>query len=382
MKKKTIHAWPPAIDEGVEAFTRAVLLRAQGALVPDEDLDTLTASWQAAREYGDRARDVAGAHVELVVDVVVAMLMKRLDRGRNNQRGWIQSSRDEIVADARIWAFEQVNQYRPGEGSVLAFCATRLDWAVGQLLRTHAQGSGAMDRRSYQVRAAAWAARARLTDAGQISPSMDELKAATLDQLVSDVCAKSKTGAKRADALAALRKDGRLAALERLPHLLGLGDADVCLQEPIGEDGTTIADTLSSTAAAEDVALAADPDAGLGSLYRVAVGDDDWAAPLLAARFGALGSVEGFGALDDADDDEDADEFSGSRGVSIPRLAEATGRDKSVIRDILRCAPARLSAPHAQWSHLATDVYAPTAPVAKTTNAALAAIDRSSFVDA
>jgi hypothetical protein len=380
--KKSKNALPTDVEVGTEAFTRALLLRAQGALVPDDDLDALTASWQAARDSGDRARDVAGAHVELVVDVVVAMLMKRFDRGRNNQRGWIQSSRDEIIADARVWAFDQVNQFRPGKGSVLAFCATRLDWAVGQLLLNHAQGSGSMDRRSYQVRSAAWAARATLTEAGHLSPSMDELKAATLEQLINEVCSKSKTSANRAQALSSLRKDGRIAALDRLPHLLSLGDSDACLQQPIDDNGGTIADTLSTSAAAEDVALAGDSDASLSSLFRVAIGDNDWAAPMLAARFGALTSVEGFGALNHENSFDESNDLTGNRSISIPRLAEATGRDKNVIRSILRCAPSRLAAPHAQWSHLASDLYSPKSVKVETTISALESIDRSSFIDA
>jgi hypothetical protein len=383
--KKT-RTWPEAIITGQEAFARAVLTRAQGGHVTDEDLNLLTASWHAAREHSPEARDAAGAHVELVVDIAVAVLLKRLDKGRHNQRGWLKSSRDEIVADARVWAFEQVNEYRPGTGSVLAYCASRADWAIGDLLRTHAQGSGAMDRRSYQVRSAAWAARAHLATAGNAAPTLEQLRAATLEQLVSDVCAKSKKVSTRDEAIAALRKDGRLGALDRLADLLAIGDADLCLQQPVDDGGTTIADTLSSSPAAEDQALAGDPDLGLAALYRVAVGDEDWAAPLLAARFGALGDVEGSGALSrDVDtDDEDGDDtnYTSSRGVSIPRLAEATGRDRDVIRDVLRCAPVRLSAPHAQWSHLANTVHAPVSAAPQSTKNSLESIDRSSFADA
>jgi len=383
--KKSL-ALPEAVLLGKEAFSRAVLSRAHGDHVADDDLNLLTASWHAARDHSPEARDLAGAHVELVVEIAVAVLLKKLDKGRNNQRGWLKSSRDEIVADARVWAFEQVNQYRPGTGSVLAYCASRADWAIGDMLRTHAQGSGAMDRRSYQVRSAAWAAKANLAAEGDLSPTLEVLRTATLNQLVSDVCSKSKTVFTRKDAIAALRKDGRLGALERLGDLLAIGDSDLCLQQPTDDNGSTIGDTLSSSPAAEDVALAGDPTLGLASLYRVAVGDADWAAPILAARFGALSDVEGSGALSrDIDDDIDQDgelNHSSSRGVSIPRLAQATGRDRDVIRDVLRCAPIRLSAPHAQWSHLANTVASPVAAAESSTINSLKSIDRGSFADA
>ncbi len=335
-----------------EAFRRGVNL-------DDADIDLLVAAWKS----GDDNESVA-----VVVEAMTRMVLKKLPKSA----GWLASRRDEVTADARLWVMETLAEYRPGAGSVAAMVASRRDWIVARLIQQHSQGAGTLERSWYQLRAAAWAERARLREITGREPDLETLKHATWERLVADKVQRAVADgadpvSARGRAVASLKKSGKHAALAQLSNVLNLGDADHSLDQPLRADGTVTVGSLLV-----DVEADQNAEQHLEQLYAVALGDEHWARPVLAGRFGALSSVDGSGALGDLDQSQ----LNGSRGMSIIQLARTTGRDRGVVRDVLVAAVSRLTAPHAHWSHLA-----PVTVVKEPAVGALAGFDPSVFAD-
>jgi hypothetical protein len=69
-------------------------------------------------------------------------------------------------------------------------------------------------------------------------------------------------------------------------------------------------------------------------------------------------------------------EDSERRLMTVPRLAELTGRDRGDIRRTLAAVPGRLAAPHAHFAHLAV------LPLREAERSDLGVYTRSDFVDA
>jgi hypothetical protein len=342
-----------------EAHRRAADALRRGSNLDDADIDLLVAAWKS----GEDTESVA-----VVVEAMTRMVLKKLPRSN----GWLAHRREECAADARVWVMEALAEYRPGAGSVAAMIATRRDWIVARLVQDHSQGAGTLDRSLYQLRAAAWAERARLRELTGREPDLETLKNATWERMVAEkvereIAAGADPVSARGRAVASLKRSGKHAALAQLSNVLNMGDADHSLDQPVRADGVA---TLGSTLV--DAESDSTSEGYLEQLYHVALGDEEWARPALAGRFGALGAVEGRGALGDLDPVQ----LNGSRGMSIIQLAKSTGRDRNVVRAVITGAVNRLGAPHAHWSHLAVSVV-----VSEPAVGALAGFDRSAFAD-
>ena len=355
-----LHTAAEIVDAARAAVDGARQARSRGERISDAELTALAASWQLRHDGRDvdltpAERRETDAHGALVIEVGTAMVLSKLSERRGRGR-WFDARREEIEGDARCWVVGQIAEYRPGTGSVAAFLASRLDWIVGDLLRTHSQGGGGLDRAGYQVRAAMWATLAELRAAGAgLSPA--SIRQATLERLTADQVARLVADGVDANdaqlrAVASLKKSGKFAALDRIPEFLLTGETDLSLEQPVAED-TTVGDLVAGTAYRGRLPGEADEEDVVAQLYRVALGDADWAVPVLSARLGMLGAVEGSAQLDV----EGA--ASASRPASIPALSEATGFDRDVIRTVTQHAPVRLTSAHAQWAHLSSVVVHP-----------------------
>jgi hypothetical protein len=203
-------------------------------------------------------------------------------------------------------------------------------------------------------------------------PDLETLRAATLERLITDtvnkaVAAGENVFAARGRAIASLKKSGKHAALANLSSVLGMSGEDRSLDERIRSgSATTLASTLASR---EDTN---DAEENLDTLYTVALGENTWARPVLAAHFGLLGEVEGRGVLGEIN----CTQLNGRRGMSIPSLSEVTGHSREEIRVIMKRGVSRLGAPHAQFAHLS-----PSAAICELEGGALAGFDRLIFAD-
>ena len=346
-------------SELATAHHRASEALRRGVNLDDADIDLLVAAWKSGTDTES---------VAVVVEAMTRMVLKKLPKSA----GWLSSRRDEVAADARLWVMETLAEYRPGVGSVAAMMASRREWIVARLVQQHSQGAGTLERSWYQLRAAAWAERARLREVTGREPDLETLKHATWERLVAEKVQRAVTDgadpvSARGRAVASLKKSGKHAALSQLANVLNLGDADHSLDQPLRADGTVTVGTLLVDVEADHAA-----EQHLEQLYAVALGDEHWARPVLSGRFGALGGVEGTGALGDLDQSQ----LNGSRGMSVIQLARATGRERGVVRDVLASAVNRLTAPHAHWAHLA-----PFAVVQEPAVGALSGFDPSVFAD-
>ena len=364
------------LERGMEAAESAREARSNRQRVADRDIDSLVASWQLSRHaqpgvLTESQTALAGSHGALAIEVGTAMVKAKLveHKGRN---GWLDARYDEVIGDAQAWVIERMAEYRPGQGAVLAFVASRLSWIVGELVRNHSQGGSNLDRSSYVVRAAAWGAMSDLRQAGKEATD-GNLRAATIERLVRDKVARDIAGGMEPDqayakAIASIKKSGRFAALERINELVTSGDSDVSLQAPVGDD-TTVGDLLVNrtemTTRNDDI----DQEDALSQFYRVAVGDHRWADTALAARHGGLGTVEGTGSIAVEEGN------TASRPASIPALAKATVRTKDEVRTVLNNAGSRLLAAHAHYSHLGSvEIHTPSSRL-------LTGFDNSVFAD-
>lgn len=364
------------LERGVEAAESARQARANRQRVADRDIDSLVASWQLSRscrpgELTETQIALAGSHGYLAIEVGTAMVKAKLaeHKGRN---GWLDARYDEVKADAQAWVIERMAEYRPGQGAVLAFVASRLSWIVGELVRTHSQGGSNLDRSSYVVRAAAWGAMSDLREAGK-DATEGNLRAATIERLVRDKVAKdiaegTEPSEAYAKAIASIKKSGRFAALDRINELVNSGDSDVSLQASVGDDETVqdrLANKSSRAVSNDDI----DQEDALSQFYRVAVGDHRWADAALVARHGGLGIVEGTGSIDVEDG------TTSSRPATIPALSKATGHSRDEVRTVLNNAGSRLTSAHAQFAHLGgVEIHTPSSRL-------LAGFDNSVFAD-
>ena len=139
-------------------------------------------------------------------------------------------------------------------------------------------------------------------------------------------------------ARARMRKDGLLAALDRFDEIRVESLQPIPLQvlEPREEDPRPHWGVALPVL--EDAEFdAVNPEVEYERLLQVALGDQQWARRAFSARAG--------------------DSPSGAEGVSdsatLRSLADEEHRSVAEVKSVLVAARARVSAPHAQWAHLA-----------------------------
>jgi hypothetical protein len=362
----------------------------------------LVEQYQSGRVAAARLRDGAGrksaalrlqvtvgndAAVQLVENLIGLVLDRvRREALQRREAGWYERNVDDIKGDATEWLLAELEGFRDGEGSVAAFVATRAAWQASDLLYRYSHDGGRMERSWYQVRSAAAASVDRLRTSLGRTPSRSEIADAVLtearESLTRRLLDKDPSLAERPEELARkvhdrLSRDGVIAAASNLDAIMNLGPSDVRFDAAATIDNdyeTTVGDLTPGDRGIEDsksrISRGADV---LEDLYAVALGDAQWARGVLAGRHGLLGIVEGDESLAGV---RRGGEDSDRRLMTVPRLAELTGRDRGDIRRTLAAVPGRLTAPHAHFAHLAD------LALREAESSDLGVYTRSDFVDA
>lgn len=316
--------------------------------VDDASVSVLVEAYQDRhrRRGGEPARLTAEA-IEVLAHVLIERIWQHVRVKVTERRGeaWLLEREEDLRGETQIWAFDQLGKYRAREGAdPFSYLVAQAAWFISDALRAETAG-GRLDRADYQVHAAMLNVAERLREDLGREPHLEELRDATrqhlLDQRIAQLAAERPDLSDRElldEAVAGLRRSGQRRALDDLSRLRMMGD-DLSLDAPVGTDpGYTLGSTIEAPEAG-------DGDRTLERLYAVALGDQQWARPVLAARFGAQDDVEGEGALDWERPD-------GKKRASVPRLADATGLDRPELRSLIDAAVNRMGAPHAQWSYL------------------------------
>jgi hypothetical protein len=330
--------------------------------------------------------DGSDAAVQLVHDLIGLVLDKvRREALQRRETGWFERHLDDLRGDATEWLLRELEGFRAGEGSVAAFVATRAAWEASDLLYRYSQDGGRLERSWYQVRSAAAATVDRLRESLGRTPSRSEVADAILAEarngLASRLTEKDPSLANRPDELARkihdrLSRDGVIAAIGNIDTIMDLGPADVRFDGPAiidGEYDTTVGELTPGDRDVTDALARARSTDLLEDLYAVALGDAQWARGALAGRHGVLGVVEGDEALAGVRRGGDG---ADRRMMTVPRIAELTGRDRGEIRQVLAAVPSRLGAAHAQFAHLAV------LNVREAAGSDLGVYQRADFVDA
>ena len=324
------------------------------------------------------------AAAELVAGLIGLPMEKiRHESVLRREPGWFARNVDDLRGDAIEWLLNSLEKFKIGEGTVTAYISSRTSWLASDLLFEYSQDGGKLDYSWYKIRSASATCAARLREANGRTPSNTELADALLEDARSELSLRYVERfpelAKDNDELARrvqdrLSRDGILAAVRQLDAILELGASDVRLDAIAGEDGeSTIGELTSSNFNVESAVLSGTTGSNmLEDLYAVALGDSQWARASLAGRFGVLDDVEGTASLPGIRSGGiDADR----RNLTIPRLSELTGRDKTDIRKVLNVAGVRLGSPHAQFAHLASIT------LENTGKEGLSVYNRQDFVD-
>jgi hypothetical protein len=362
----------------------------------------LVEQYQAGRVAAARLGDGAGrksaalrlqvtvgddAAVQLVHNLIGLVLDRvRREALQRREAGWFERNVDDLKGDATEWLLAELEGFRDGEGSVAAFVATRAAWQASDLLYRYSQDGGRLERSWYQVRSAAAANVDRLRATLGRTPSRSEIADAILtearESLTRRLLDKDPTLTQRPDELARkvhdrLSRDGVIAATANLDAIMDLGPSDVRFDASATIDDdyeTTVGELTPGDRDIEDSKTRTSRGAEvLEDLYAVALGDAQWARGVLAGRHGLLGVVEGDESLTGV---RRGGEDSERRLMTVPRLAELTGRDRGDIRRTLAAVPGRLAAPHAHFAHLAV------LPLREAERSDLGVYTRSDFVDA
>lgn len=255
---------------------------------------------------------------------------------------------EETLAEARLWLIEQLREFRPSEdgGSVAVFLRARLSW-FRSAARRSAEGSG-RTHSSFTVNSVAGLAREELLRSNHREPTGEELKSAVRRILTEQTRAKilesgefsSEEDLEQA-IVQRLKKDGITAALERFDEvrLESRPALPIQLFEPREEDPRphwgvalpVVEDPEMGSRGAED---------DYERLLQVALGDQQWARSAFSARAG------------DAPSGADAD-----GAVTLRDLASEAECSIADLKSVLTAARCRVSAPHAQFAHLAPSLF-------------------------
>ncbi|MFM7088820.1 MAG: hypothetical protein ACKOW9_04825 [Candidatus Paceibacterota bacterium] len=301
--------------------------------ISDSDIDILATAWRNG--YASAAL------------AVIAKAMTNLVLGKMSpiDKGWLPFRSDECEADVRLWVLEQLSEFNPGKGAFAAMISERSSWIISLINRKYSQGGGEIDRNLYQLRAVVLSERERITNSTGTEPSMEALKAATRERLISDAVNKdSKSSldpfAARGRAIASLTKSGKFAALGEMNLLLSIGEYDDSLdREMTDEGGETLGSSLQCgyDSSTED---------RLEMLYNLCLGGKTWARAVLSSHLGLLGGVEGVASVPTKSD------YVRVKGLSLGDVAGSSGVSSAQAKEVLKSALNRAIAPHAHWAHL------------------------------
>ena len=354
MKKTKVQIKPTvSVDPWIDAVKRYQAGRAVAEVIATSDSSPTPAQLFELQIGSDAAAELALGLIGLPMEKI------RHESVLRREPGWFSRNIDDLRGDAIEWLLITLEKFKPGEGTVTAYIASRTSWLASDLLFEYSQDGGKLDYSWYKIRSASASCAARLRESYGRAPSNKELAAALLEEARTELTLRyldrSPDLVNNPDELSRrvqdrLSRDGIFAAVRQLDAILELGASDIRLDANVGEDGdSTLGERISSNFNVEAVVFSGSNM--LEDLYAVALGDSQWARATLAGRFGVLDDVEGTAALPGI---RRGGSDSDRRELTIPRLAELTGYDKVDIRKVLSAVGARLSAPHVQFAHLSS----------------------------
>jgi hypothetical protein len=265
-------------------------------------------------------------------------------------KGYVQTSssrldRSEVLADARLWLIQQLREFRPDAsgGTAGAFVRSRQQWFRSQV-RREAVPSRSQGR--FQALAVAGKAREGFIAEHRREPSSEELRALVtlvLEQQTRERILNRTPDIDEESVLVEVRrrmvKDGLTAALESLDDIRVQAMPEQRLQLQEDSDDSAAPGVPLPSVPGPEVEVRDEEDA-YERLLRVALGDAQWARSAFSMRAG------------DAPSGAD-----GEGGAStLKDLAAEASCSVAELREVLAAARSRVSAPHAQWAHLAADV--------------------------
>jgi hypothetical protein len=250
----------------------------------------------------------------------------------------------EAEAEARLWLIEQLREFRPAEegGSVAVFLRARLSWFRSRVRR--GENGQQQSHSAYTVSSAAGRAREEFLRDHRREPTGEELKntvrAILLEQAKDKVLAGSELESEEAIetvALARMRKDGLLAAIERFDEIRieSLKPMPIRLLEAREEDPKPHWG-IALPVVEDEPFDTPNREAEYDRLLSVALGDQQWARRAFSAKAGAAPA----GSEGDSDNN------------TLRDLADEEHRSIAELKNVLVTARARVTAPHAQWAHL------------------------------
>lgn len=254
----------------------------------------------------------------------------------------------EAEAEARLWLIEQLREYRPAEegGSVAVFLRARLSWFRSRVRR--GENGQQQSHSAYAVSSAAGRTREEFLRDHRREPTGEELKNAVRGLLLTQAKEKILAGgdleseeAIENAALARMRKDGLLAAIERFDEIRVESQKPVPIRLLEAREEDPRPHWGVALPVIEDEPFdAPNREAEYDRLLSVALGDQQWARKAFSAKAGAAPA----GTEGDSDTN------------TLRDLADEEHRSIAELKQVLVTARARVTAPHAQWAHLSPSV--------------------------
>lgn len=350
----------------------------QNRLVASHKLGTaLEASWGDLDLEGRRAhwreREVRKRHTQSLVESCLGLVLGKLlaEARRRMGEDWTRENASDLRSEAAGYVLECAGRFDVNvTGSFAAYTATNAANFVNGVLRGSSR-AGAVPQ--------GWERMLRMVGGIRAEHADRELSRTELVTMLQARCwswaedhlpanERELTGEARIEAIERkMSKQGMSSALKDIDKILGVSRGDIRLDATVGDGGTTVADLvdLVDRGGVEAEVFTASAEDALDGLYAVALGD---AADAMRARmadsYGLLAALEGDGARELEDDD---DEVEGVR-TKMGKAEKARAR-------------ARLSAPHAQFAHLAPELDVVFEEPETSVVAFVRSLDRLSFAD-
>lgn len=252
----------------------------------------------------------------------------------------------DLKSEAVLFIYDRMLKFKnDGKGSLAAYVRDGATKEFAREVKSQLLTPGTLDRSWARIRAAYQAEKAKFLVLQGRTPTLDEAKILVKENLISrrmEYVKNQKPGMKQAellaDAEAYLVKQGDAGALKDLSSIIALGLSDARLDAPLTLDAeTSLASTLVATEKTSSENI-------LDLIYLIALGDEQWARPALAAKLGLLGQVEGTVTIAD-------ETIHTEKDFSYSKFAVVAQEDKALVKKTLNDAQVRLLSPLAQFAY-------------------------------
>ena len=317
------------------------------SLIKDEDIN------QAVRFLQDE-RNATSRDYDLTLQAIMKYLSPSVFKyvqgvlPPKNGHNWVSQNWEDIDADVNLFIFRAIKAYRISDkGSLMGYVLTSAKQSLVKDVRDSYSSQGTMDTAWVAVRAAMLFELDNFRDTNGFEPSLDELKALVELNLISrhTLSLKKKNPKLKAKENYALSKaylsrQGYTKAINELAAIHALGTLDLRLDVTLNkESGATFGEvTLVETS------FESSDEEILDLIFAVGLGVNQWAKAGFAAFNGALEGVLGTNDIED-------ETLHSQKDFSFTKYAEEVNRPKELVKSVLKLAPLRLQAPHAQFAY-------------------------------